>query len=96
MSKGELQVSEKERKANLESSSREVATIVADKCINPDTERPYPVTMIEKALKDLHFAIKPNKNAKQLVSWANLVVSYILEINYLQSFVVKNEFLFFN
>ena len=82
LSKGELQVSDKERKANLESSFREVATIVADKCINPDTERPYPVTMIEKALKDLHFAIKPNKNAKQLVSGVRArITSCIFEIN---------------
>ncbi|ESO11516.1 hypothetical protein HELRODRAFT_166516 [Helobdella robusta] len=65
LSKGELQVSEKERSANIESSFRDIATVVADKCINPDTNRPYPVTLIERTLKDIHFSVKPNKNSKQ-------------------------------
>ncbi|ESO97460.1 hypothetical protein LOTGIDRAFT_206284 [Lottia gigantea] len=65
LAKGELQVSEKERQANAESMFRDIATVVSDKCVNPDTNRPYPVTMIEKAMKDLHFSVKPNKNSKQ-------------------------------
>ncbi|XP_050410050.1 ribosome maturation protein SBDS [Patella vulgata] len=65
LTKGELQVSEKERQANAESMFRDIATVVSDKCVNPDTNRPYPVTMIEKAMKDLHFSVKPNKNTKQ-------------------------------
>lgn len=65
LSKGELQVSEKERHAQLESSFRDIATIVADKCVNPETNRPYTVTMIEKAMKDLHFSVKPTRNTKQ-------------------------------
>jgi len=34
-------------------------------CVNPETKRPYPVTMIEKAMKDLHFSVNPNQKAKQ-------------------------------
>ena len=68
LSKGELQVSEKERHAQLESMFRDIATIVSDKCVNPDTKRPYTVTMIEKAMKDLHFSVKPTRNTKQQVS----------------------------
>lgn len=64
MAKGELQVSDKERHANLEATFKEIATLVADKCVNPETNRPYPVTIIEKAMKDSHFSIKPNKNVK--------------------------------
>lgn len=44
---------------------KDVATTVADKCVNPETKRPYPVSMIEKAMKDVHFSVKPNRNAKQ-------------------------------
>ncbi|CAK9829870.1 Ribosome maturation protein SBDS [Anthophora retusa] len=44
---------------------KDIATTVADKCVNPETKRPYPVTMIEKAMKDIHFSVKPNRNAKQ-------------------------------
>lgn len=64
LAKGELQVSEKERHANLDSTFREIATMCADKCVNPETNRPYPVTIIEKAMKDAHYSIKPNKNVK--------------------------------
>lgn len=34
-------------------------------CINPDTKRPYPTSIIEKGLKDIHFSVKPNRNSKQ-------------------------------
>ena len=44
---------------------KDIATTVADKCINPESKRPYTVTMIEKAMKDIHFSVKPNRNAKQ-------------------------------
>ncbi|GAV05668.1 hypothetical protein RvY_15763 [Ramazzottius varieornatus] len=65
LAKGELQVSDKERAGQLESTLKEIATIVAEKCVNPDTKRPYPVTMIEKGMKDIHYSVKPNKSAKQ-------------------------------
>lgn len=65
LSKGELQVSEKERSANIESMFRDIATIVSEKCVNPETNRPFPVTLIEKAMKDVHFSVKPTKSTKQ-------------------------------
>ncbi|KAI8612373.1 putative Shwachman-Bodian-diamond syndrome protein [Chytriomyces sp. MP71] len=65
LKKGELQVGEKERHAQTESMQKEIATIVSQKCVNPQTKRPYPVTMIEKAMADLHFSLNPNKNVKQ-------------------------------
>lgn len=66
LAKGELQVSDKERQSALDSMFKDIATIVAYQCINPETRRPYPVTMIEIAMKDqIHFSIKPNRNAKQ-------------------------------
>lgn len=67
LAKGELQVSDKERQGQLESTLKEIATIVAEKCVNPDTKRPYPVTMIEKGMKDIHYSVKPNKSSKQQV-----------------------------
>ncbi|KAF8763342.1 Ribosome maturation protein SBDS like protein [Argiope bruennichi] len=44
---------------------KDIATIVADKCINPDTKRPYPMSIIEKSMKECHISVKPNKNSKQ-------------------------------
>lgn len=66
--KGEVQVNEKERSQQLDSMSRDVAMIIAEKCVDPRTKRPYTVTIIEKALQDLHFSVKPNKSAKQQVN----------------------------
>ena len=63
---GELQVGDMERKAMLESTFRDIATIVSEKCVNPRTQRPVPVTMVEKAMRDvLHYSVVPRKNAKQ-------------------------------
>ena len=77
LAKGELQVSEKERNTQLESMFRDIATIVADKCVNPETKRPYPVGVIERAMKDIHYSVKPTRTTKQqvLVLWLlNLVI----------------------
>jgi len=65
LDKGELQVSEKERQVQLESTYKDVATTVANMCVDPDTKRPYPISVIEKALKDAHFSVKPNRSSKQ-------------------------------
>lgn len=65
LAKGELQITEKERHTQLESMFRDIATIVADKCVNPETKRPYTVTLIEKSMKDIHYSVKPTRSAKQ-------------------------------
>ncbi|CAG2170206.1 unnamed protein product [Oppiella nova] len=65
LTKGELQISEKERSHQLEGAYKEIATIIADKCVNPETKRPYTVGMVEKCMKQLHFSVKPNRNSKQ-------------------------------
>merc|ERR1711935_1278422 len=65
LTKGELQVSDKERQAEREALFKEVATTITERCVNPETKRPYPVSMIEKAMKECHIAVKPNKGAKQ-------------------------------
>lgn len=62
---GELQVSEKERKQNFENIFRDAVTVLVDKCVNPETNRPYPPGMIERALKEIHFSVDPMKSAKQ-------------------------------
>ncbi|CAG0882685.1 unnamed protein product [Cyprideis torosa] len=65
LKKGELQISEKERHAAQEETLKAVATFVAETCVNPTTKRPYTVSMIEKAMKDIHFGVKPRQNTKQ-------------------------------
>ncbi|XP_072248037.1 ribosome maturation protein SBDS [Leuresthes tenuis] len=65
VAKGELQVSDKERQSQLETMFRDIATIVADKCVNPNTNRPYTVGLIERSMKDIHYSVKTNQNTKQ-------------------------------
>jgi ribosome maturation protein SDO1 len=50
LNKGELQVGEKERAAQLERVHNEVISIVAHKLVDPRTKRVYTTGMIEKAL----------------------------------------------
>ncbi|CAL5040482.1 unnamed protein product [Urochloa decumbens] len=65
LEKGELQVSGKEREAQLSSQFRDIATIVMEKTINPDTRRPYTITMIERLMHEIHFAVDPNLTSKE-------------------------------
>ncbi|KAF8238436.1 Shwachman-Bodian-diamond syndrome protein [Tricholoma matsutake] len=68
LKKGEVQVGEKEREHDLTSLRKEIATLVAEKCVEPSTQRPYAVGMIEKAMAEAGFSVKQNKTAKSQVS----------------------------
>ncbi len=65
LEKGELQVSDKERHQQIDNLFKEIATIVSDKCVNPETKRPYTLTMIEQAMKDSHYSVNTTKSSKQ-------------------------------
>lgn len=67
MDKGEVQISDKERQTRLDTLYRDVAMIVADKCVHPDTKIPYAVSVIEKAMQESHVNIVTSKTAKQQV-----------------------------
>lgn len=64
LEKGEMQVSEQERGALYESMFRDVAAIVVDKSVNPENNRPYTISMILNAMKQLHFSVNTSKSAK--------------------------------
>uniref|UniRef100_A0A7S1KTJ5 Ribosome maturation protein SBDS n=1 Tax=Percolomonas cosmopolitus TaxID=63605 RepID=A0A7S1KTJ5_9EUKA len=61
---GELQISEKERKLMYETMFRDILNFVVNQCLNPDTKRPYTAGVIEREMKNIHFAVKPNKSTK--------------------------------
>jgi len=67
LKKGELQVGDKEREHELANIRKDIATQVAEKCVDPATQKPYPVSIIEKAMTEAGFGVKPNKNAKSQV-----------------------------
>ncbi|KAJ2356322.1 hypothetical protein GGF43_002152, partial [Coemansia sp. RSA 2618] len=63
--KGEQQVSDKERHHQLDNMFRDIATVVVEMCINPNTQQQYTVTMVEKAMSDIHYSVNTNRSAKQ-------------------------------
>jgi len=65
LEKGEVQVSEKERQMLLDSTFKDIASVVAEKCLNPDTKRPLTVGIVERAMRDIHYNVHPTKSAKQ-------------------------------
>ncbi|KAI4522896.1 Shwachman-Bodian-diamond syndrome protein [Schizophyllum commune Loenen D] len=68
LKKGEMQVGEKEREHDLASLRKEIATLVAEKCVDPATQRPYSVGIIDKAMTEAGFSVKQGKSAKSQVS----------------------------
>lgn len=74
LEKGELQVAGKERESQFNSQFRDVATIVMEKTINPDTQRPYTISMIERLMHEIHFAVDPNKSSKKQVIFSSIEV----------------------
>ena len=67
LKKGELQVAGKERESLLSIQFRDIATIVMQKTYNPETQRPYTISMIERLMRDIHFAVDPNSSSKKQV-----------------------------
>lgn len=65
LAKGQLQVSKEEREQKQEATYTEVAKMVAERCINPDTKKPYTIAQIERAMKDLHVSIRPEHSSKK-------------------------------
>lgn len=67
LKKGEMQVGEKERHAQLERVHNEVVDIVAGKLVDPKSKRVYTTGMIEKALDQLSSqgAHKQDEGAKK-------------------------------
>ena len=64
LDKGELQVSEQERGAQIDGIFRDVASIVTDKTINPENNRPYTISMIQNAMRQIHYSVNVSKSAK--------------------------------
>lgn len=65
LEKGELQVAGKERESQLSIQFRDIATIVMQKTINPETQHPYTISMIERLMHEIHFAIDPHSSSKK-------------------------------
>lgn len=86
LNKGELQVGEKERNAQMERVHAEVIDIVAGKLVDPKTKRVYTTGMIEKALDQLSSQTAQNASnsgtstpsngkAKELPKWTGIATN---------------------
>ncbi|XP_050238750.1 uncharacterized protein LOC126688181 [Mercurialis annua] len=65
LEKGELQVAGKERESQLTSQFRDIATTVMQKTVNSETQRPYTISMIERLMHEIHFAVDPHSSSKK-------------------------------
>ncbi len=80
LSKGELQVSERERQYQAGNLFSEIAAIVSEKCVDPITKRPFSVGIIERSMKEtVHYAVVPGKNAKVCFSLPASIVTCVHE-----------------
>jgi len=44
---------------------RDVAVIVAEKCVDPATKRPLTAALVERGMKEVHYSVNPKRSAKQ-------------------------------
>ncbi|KAK2954188.1 putative Ribosome maturation protein SBDS [Blattamonas nauphoetae] len=65
LNEGELQVSEKEREAQLSGIFNEVVGLIAQRCINTATRGPISHNMVETTLRSIHFNVHPSKPVKK-------------------------------
>nr|GEX06460.1 ribosome maturation protein SBDS [Tanacetum cinerariifolium] len=67
LEKGELQVAGKERESQLSNQLKDIAAIVMQKTINPETQSMYTIIMIERLMHEIHFAMDAHGNSKKHV-----------------------------
>ncbi|GAO49893.1 Shwachman-Bodian-diamond syndrome protein [Saitoella complicata NRRL Y-17804] len=70
LKKGEMQVGDKERSANQEAGVQNLVHLLSESCIDPRTSRPYPPSMLEKAIKASGFSLHPTRPVKAQMSAA--------------------------
>ena len=65
LARGLLQVSQGERDAKRTAALRDIAQLAAAAAVDPSTNRPWPASAIEQAMKDeLNFSVHPSTPAK--------------------------------
>lgn len=64
LDKGELQISEQERQSLTESVFLDIASIVCEKTVNPETNRPYTIAIIQSAMREVQYSVNVTKSSK--------------------------------
>jgi ribosome maturation protein SDO1 len=65
LTKGQMQVSDKERSQQLEKTTAQIAEWIAKNCVNPETDRPYTILQIKHSMKQAAFSVHPTKPLKR-------------------------------
>lgn len=65
LSKGQVQVSDKERNQQLEKTNAQIAEWISKNCVQPTTERPYTISQIRHAMQQANFSVHPTKPLKR-------------------------------
>jgi ribosome maturation protein SDO1 len=65
LSKGQLQVSDKERSQQQEKASAQIAEWISKNCVQPTTDRPYTISQIRHAMQQANVSIHPTKPLKR-------------------------------
>jgi ribosome maturation protein SDO1 len=60
-----MQISQKERLIFTSNKFKEVANVISSKIVHPVTNRPFPVEVIEEAMKNVGFKAKMNDDTKK-------------------------------
>lgn len=62
---GEVQVAQQERTAEVDELFKDISVIISQKCVNSQTQRPFPTVVIENALRSIGSAVKLDQPVKK-------------------------------
>jgi ribosome maturation protein SDO1 len=60
-----LQIGERERDAQTENMFKDIVNFIAEKCVHPESKRPFSIDSIKAAINEIHFPIKLDQSAKK-------------------------------
>ena len=78
--KGDVQLTTEQRRKMLAEKRKQIATIIARRAINPQTNTPHPVTRILKAMEEAKVDVKLSKTAEEQVEYVVTKIRTILPI----------------
>jgi ribosome maturation protein SDO1 len=65
LTKGQVQVSDKERSQQLEKTNAQIAEWISKNCVHPTSDRPYTISQIRHAMQQANFSVHPTKHLKR-------------------------------
>jgi ribosome maturation protein SDO1 len=65
LTKGQVQVSDKERTQQLEKTNAQIAEWISKNCVHPTSDRPYTISQIRHAIQQANFSVHPTKPLKR-------------------------------